>query len=337
MLLDALFLHIIHTPILYLPLLYPNHKLSMSSPVLSKIHRDILASPPNSDLYGSASTLGPEHASSGTLNSLLQIEDQLYGNALNQQEIDLQFKSLAHLFKSPALNDLDAGLRLKYLDLLSDYQYLLQADVELRLVDLVSKKLNFLSSGPSMDFVSDAIKLKVLVYYLLCGADFRKANIHKYLNEENVFARDFHPAVQKYIDALELEKLVSLQLYVDFIDYLLLVSVEFKAIYVIHQRKLLENFVEINLERLPKYYTSVSLARIHSLILGSEATSEQYQNVDMEDVISGMIKGKNLSPGTKIDQIEGFVDFGEEAEKHDAFNAHIKKVCDLVESLALAA
>lgn len=309
----------------------------MPSPVLSKIHRDILASSQNLDMYDSASILSPDHTSSGTLSSLLQIESQLYGSALDQQDIELHFKSLAHLFKSPALNDLDAGLRLKYLDLLSDYQYLLQADVELKLVDLVSKKLNFLSVGSNVDFVSDAVRLKVLVYYLLCGADFRRANIHKYLVEENVFAREFHPAVQNYIDASGLEKLVPLQLYVDFIGYLLLVSVEFRAIYGIHRHKLLENFVENSLERLPKYYTSMSLSRVHSLILGSEVTSEECQTVEVEDVISGMIKGKNLPPGTKIDQINNFVDFGEETEKHDAFNTHIKKVCDLVESLALAA
>lgn len=296
------------------------------STLLEKLHRYIRSLPFTPDLANQLLSLTPSNPETATVVKIFAIEALMYHSGpIDHKLIDDQFKQISSigLKRSDSLS----LLRTKYTDLLTDYQFLLSPDVrELKLTDLVSKKINLLGvEDDSLVLVHD-IQLKVLVFYLLCGSDFRKKNIHKYLSDENVFSRDFPAAISNYVRYSLRGGIIPIDVYKELIDHLI-DSVEFRSIYSRHLQQLLENFVETNLEKLPKYYKSIRLSRIQDLLLGGETS------VDIEDVLFRMITSKKFAAATKIDQIEGLVVFGDNSTKYDGFNMHIKKVCDLVEKL----
>lgn len=325
------------------------HQADLLLPILARLHgaflSPLLSQSAQLELLDQLRANPAYSLSVEAASDVFHLENLIYAETIDHRKAEALVKLLAHLAKPTAFtNDIGGGIRLKYLDLATDYQYLLAEDVkELRLVELVSKKLNFLAGGENIEYVLDAIRLQVLVYYLLCGADFRKNNIHKYLTEENVFSQSFDPAIGRFVSAHESGALLPLSVYAEFIEHLLSVSPQFAAIYRIHSHQFLLNFVEVNLEKLPRYFKSIGLSRAQKLLLNTAAlntlntVSQEVNSVDVEDVVSRMINGKIFPAGTKIDQIDNIVDFGEDVAKYDAFNTHIKKVCDLAESLALVA
>lgn len=302
--------------------------------LLERLQSYFLSLPPSEfgTLDDTLAILTPHNASAdkATVLKLFTIEALLYlGEKINPQKIDDLFKLLAGLSVKRIEGSQSNLTRLKYLDLLSDYQFLLSDDVrDLKLIELVSKKLNFLVSEDESEPLVRDIQAKVLVFYLLCGSDFRKKNVYKYLNDEDVFSRGFPLAIQNFVSLSLSGALVPIDAYSQFVDHLNSLSVEFRSIYKKHSENFLENFLETNLEKLPKYYKTIKVSRIQSLLLKGNKL------VDIEELICRMINSKKLPSGTKIDQLDDIVDFGDDLSKYDSFNAHIKKVCNLVESLA---
>lgn len=247
----------------------------------------------------------------------------------NHAEIEQKFKFLAPL---SITNQLDAGsltalTRIKYHDLLTDYQFLIADTRDLRLMELVTKKLNFLGSliNCSEPLVQD-IQLKILVFYLLSGSDFRKRNVSRYLSDEGVFTRNYNEAIKQF-ERFHLEHtLVPLSAYEHLLAYLEKLCAVFFTVQQKHGRQLLENFLDNNVSRLPNYFSSIRLTRIQSLL--------QNHDVDIEDLVYRMIVAKKLPEGTTIDQIRGLVHFGEKPQRYDDFNTHIKSVCELVDTMA---
>lgn len=294
--------------------------------LVDKLNRYIQSLPLSPTLADELSTLAPPNSDNEPVYKVFALEALMYHTEIeiDHQKVDNLLKQLATIaLKSSNCLSL---LRIKYLDLLTDYQLLFSPDVrELKLIDLVSKKINFLSAeDDSLPLVRD-IQFKVLIYYLLCGSDFRKKNIHKYLSDEEVFLREFPVAIQKYLACCLTGGLIPTEAYSELVSHLN-ESVEFQAVFSRHRGHLMENFVETNLEKLPKYFKSIRLTRINSL-LGVGST------VDIEDLLFRMITTKKFTSPTTIDQIEGIVEFGDLNSKYDPFNSHIKKVCDLVETL----
>lgn len=295
--------------------------------LLDKLNHYFRSLPLTPTLASQFLSLAPPNAEEATIYKLFAIEALLYHTKtdIDHRKVDELFKQLTPIAQKSSTSL--PLLRIKYLDLLTDYQFLFSPGVrDLKLIDLVTKKINFLAADDdSLPLVRD-IQLKMLVFYLLCGSDFRKKNIHKYLSDEDVFSRDFPPAIQNYVVCCLTGGFIPTEAY-DLLIGHLNESVEFRAIYSRHCDQLKENFVETNLEKLPKYYKSITLTRINSLLLGGDSS------VDIEDLLFRMITSKKFSSTTKIDQLEGIVEFGDPVVKYDAFNSHIKKVCDLVETL----
>lgn len=294
--------------------------------LVEKLNRYVQSLPLSPTLADELLTLAPPNSDDEPVYKVFALEALIYHTEteIDHQKVDNLLKQLASIaLKSSNCLSL---LRIKYLDLLTDYQLLFSPDVrELKLIDLVSKKINFLAAeDDSLPLVRD-IQLKMLIYYLLCGSDFRKKNIHKYLSDEDVFSRDFPVAIQKYLACCLAGGLIPTEAYNELVSHLN-ESVEFQALFSRHRGHLMENFVETNLEKLPKYFKSIRLTRINSL-LGVGST------VDIEDLLFRMITTKKFTSPSTIDQIEGIVEFGDLNSKYDVFNSHIKKVCDLVETL----
>lgn len=261
--------------------------------------------------------------------TLFQIELLLYySSECDTHVVESKFRALAPL---SMMNQLDHGTmtnlsRVKYHDLHTDYQYLFAPDVkELKLMDLVTKKLTVLSLCSSNKLLVREVQMKIYVYYLLCGTDFRKRSVSKYLGDEKVLERDYAAPIQAFRACHSSDALIPLASFENLVEYLETQSM-FNAVLRTHKAKFFETFLEGNLSKLVRYYLNIRLERIRA-ILGTDA-------VDIEDLVFRMIIGKKFPEGTKIDQMSGVLHFGQPPQKYDDFNAHIKRVCDVVERLA---
>lgn len=293
--------------------------------------RDLLACVafPCQDLNGILELLPRRTDENAAVLTLFEVELLLfYGTGpINQAAIDQKFKTLAPL---SITNQLDAGslttlTRLKYHDLLTDYQYLV-ADSSLRLMELINKKLNFLSSLSTTSVIVKDVQLKILVFYLLSGSDFRKRNVQRYLSDEGVFEWDLDTALESFESQYNKKVIVPLLLYEALIAHLKEHSAPFSRVCCQHEGQLLTNFLDNNVGRLPKYFSSIRLDRMQTLF-GVDS--------DYEDLVYRMIVAKKLPEGSTIDQMRGVVRFGEKPRKYDAFNSHIKQICELVDDIDL--
>lgn len=284
---------------------------------------------PCPDLHEQSALLGPGSSSEAlAIQKLFSIEALLYEEKdINYQKIDEFFKLVAGLGAKKTADTATTLIRLKYLDLLTDYQLAFAKDAcDLKVIELLSKKINILAGQDNGELLVRDLQFKVLVLYLLSGSDFRKKNVYQYLSEENVFSRDHAPAMEKFIALHQQDVIIPLDVYVLLVDHLNALSRQFRALYNKHSGQFLENFLEMNLEKLPRYYRSIKFASILNLF--------QCDLVDYEDLVYRMINSKKFPAATKIDQVRDMVDFGEEPRKYDAFNTRVKKICDVVGSLA---
>lgn len=287
---------------------------------------------PTPNLLEILAILDPKDASSqlATVLTLYTVKALLYlDEPIKYDKVDQLLRPLSEYSARKPLDSQLSLIKIKYIDLTTDYQYLLSSDAaDLKLIELINKKLNFLVSAASSSSVVRDIQNKVLVLYLLCGSDFRKQNIHKYLHDEGIFDREYPAAVLNFVSLNLSGNLIPLEAYTDFTNHLNRLSIWFRAIFKKHSQNFLESFLETNLEKLPNYYKSITIPRIESLLLDGESV------VDIEELICKMINGKKLAQDTQIDQLDNIVRFGNDTSNHDPFNQHIKKVCTLVESLA---
>ncbi|GEQ69804.1 hypothetical protein JCM33374_g3479 [Metschnikowia sp. JCM 33374] len=264
---------------------------------------------------------------------LIEVELLLFFSAdiPDTNRVESIFKELSYLSTT---NSLSVGsstplMRIKYNDLSMDYHFLLSPKVKgLRLADLVTKKINVLSlvhESPTphpQNFVTDHIRHKLLVYYVLCDSDYRKKGVLRYLDAEGIVDKSLSPGIAEFL--ARREKLITLE---EFKRLVGLIKQDFYPLSVIersHAHELLENHLDANLSKLPNYYTSISLARIERLLL---APGDQ---ISIEDLLCKMITGNKFPYGASIDQISGFVYFAEKAQKYGEFETHIKQVCDRV-------
>lgn len=246
----------------------------------------------------------------------------------NMEEADQMFKSLSNLSQKKT-SSVDPFVKLKYYDLLTDYQYFYSPDKELKLMDLVNRKLNSLSMVPHYNHgVVEDVQLKILIFYLMSGADFRKRNVQQYLTEEHILLRSHGEAIDSYKGAYVKRTLINPTLLNSFLTAVSYLSGLFHFVCSRYRMQLLENFLDVNISRLPRYFTSIRIERIYGLLLEGDHT------IDVEDVVYRMIVANELPPGTSLDQLEGLVRFGEPPTEYDDFNNHVKSVCRLVDRIS---
>lgn len=263
---------------------------------------------------------------------LLEAELLLFFSAgpIDAERVENIFKQLSSfsITSSVSSGSITPVTKIKYNDLYMDYQFLLAPKVkQMRLVDVVTKKINLLSQV-SLEICHNVvahIRHKILVYYLLCDSDYRTKSVLKYLDEERVLA-----SVSSEIATFlrRRDKLTSVEEFRCLVHHLKLAFYPFNVLEKTHGKQLLENHVDNNLSKIPRYYTSIRLSRIQHLLLAPDV------HVDIEDVLYKMIAGQKFPYGATIDQISGYVYFSEKPPKYNDFDTHVKKVCDTVDVIS---
>lgn len=244
------------------------------------------------------------------------------------QQVEQRLKNLALLASKSQPENVNPIIRLKYHDLLSDFQYFYGPDNELRLMDLVNKKLNSLMMLADFSHpLVEEIQLKVFLFYLMSGADFRKRNVKQYLIDEQVFSKSYGEAIDFYKEAYGSSSLVPPSLFHTFLNAASELDGLFHFVCTNYLNRLLENFIEVNVSKLPQYFASIKLKRINDMLLDGR------QDVDTEDIIFQMIVANELPAGTSIDQLQGLVRFGDATAEYDLFNSHIRSICKLVDRM----
>lgn len=266
-------------------------------------------------------------------DNLLRVELLLFYSIgpVDHSSIQLSLKCLESLLSKPEVDDNSNALfKVKYHDLLTDYQFCFTDSTKrLRLVDLINKKLNFLKSICGNEPLVHDIQLKILLLYILSEADLRKRNIYQYLKEEGVFSRGYPVPIKEYVLLSTGSRLMSISAFNNLTEHLLAHFPFFKHLLERHHVQLLEYYLENNIQRLPRYFKSIRLVKIPLLLCYKQ------EEVDIEDLVFRMIVGKQLPEGTRIDQLQEMVFFGPKVEKYDSMNTRMKRVCEMVDSLAI--
>lgn len=266
----------------------------------------------------------------GTVVTLLKLELLIFHTSpVNHNEIQHYLKSLEYLNFSDQESRDALLLKGKYQDLLTDYNICFSdSSKRPRLVDLINKKLNILKLVSSSEQLTGDLQFKILLFYLLSEADLRKRNIYHYLKEEGFFTKNCGEIIERYVNFTTGKSLIPLYIYHDFVEHLTTHYSLFKCLFARYRVPILEYHYENNIQRLPRCFKSITFSRISSLI------SDQGLKVDFEDLVFGMIVGRQLPDGTHIDQMKQLVIFGAKVEKHDPMNSRIKRIGEMVDSLA---
>lgn len=248
--------------------------------------------------------------------------------------VDKKIKSVSPLsYSSIQANSGSGSLsKYKYNDLITDYQHLYCGlPAQLNLMELVNKKLNFISSVPSQQIptlILEELRLKILLLCLLSGSDFRKENVYKYLDSEaEMKDTESSDILSTYKESQFANKLTPGIQHKAFIEFVQTVPGIFPYLVFHYHKQLFKNFLESNICKLPRYYQSIHLGRINSLIEGDDA------EVCIEDLLFQIIADGKLPKGSSIDQVAQLVRFGTKSTGYDSLNGHILSVCKIIDSI----
>ncbi|CAI5758760.1 unnamed protein product [Candida verbasci] len=214
---------------------------------------------------------------------------------------------------------LDTFIKLKSSDLLTDYQFLYTQE-QPNLINLINKKIVIINSitdkSLSLSIIS-SIQIKILQLYLLSNFDFRKKQIKNYLienlsEEYNEYLTDSSP-------------FVTFELFQSYCTDQFGYGSFFQ---IFHSDILISNWIENNIVNLNNYYKSIKIETIYKLL-----------NIDtdfnIESLLFKLIIEQKLSNGSKIDQINKILIFGDEFENksNNSLNNHVKKIGKLVNEI----
>ncbi|KAF7999376.1 hypothetical protein HF325_006052 [Metschnikowia pulcherrima] len=269
---------------------------------------------------------------------LLEVELNLYfaNTDIDFARIEAILKDLSYMSTTNTLSHgaLTVLMRIKYNDLLTDYHFVFSPKVkQLRLVDLVTKKIALLGMISGLEsakenLVIDNLKRKILAYYLLCESDHRKKGVSEYIKKDVL--PDLDISQETLLFLANNEKLANVAAYKQLLECLTLEFYQIRPISLFREQNLLENYLDVNLSKLPRYFTTISLDRIRELLLVPENV------VNIENLLYKMIISNKFPHGATIDQISGYVKFGEKPHIYNEFDTHIKKVCDTVDQISVS-
>lgn len=274
------------------------------------------------------------------LLTLFEIELWLFYSESSPERsfIEEKFKAISLLTYSSTPNELGFSpySKYKYHDLITDYQHLYSIPPgQLSLMELVNKKLNFLPSTSTQHVPSNLLaelKRKIHLLSLLSGSDFRKENVYKYLDTTNVHEESFDEISAHYRQLQADGRLASLGQFDAFINHVQSVPGVFPYLVLHYKTQLIENFLDCNICKLPKYYISIRFDRINKLLQRENASD----SVDIEDLLYRMITGGKLPEGTTIDQVAGVLRFGSADTGYGRLDSHILSVSKVINSVCPA-
>ena len=263
-----------------------------------------------------------------TIISLFILELWIYfpSDGPNREMVDKLIKSLSHLSPTSLGKDQKHSFAtIKYYDLATDYQYLF-GSTSLKLAELMTKKLTMVSSVHDNSTVVNSISLKTAILYVLCDSDHSKDIIKRCLQQKGTFEA-LPEELSSFVAVFLTGRLVPLEEYTRFVEYLKKTQHEFSAALRIQAASFFANFLDSNIHKLSKYYLTITFSRVQSLLTNDTAS------IEIEDFLYNMVIPQKLLAGIRIDQVNKVVHFGGEPTKYDNLNTRTKAICDLMNSL----
>lgn len=278
---------------------------------------------------------------SGLILKLYQIQLHLYvgGDSINYSKVEESFKWIQNnKLQVTKLGSNNGGqdllyLRIKYNDVLTDYQYLFAADVdEYKFIEFINKKLMIINSlstenlGDEIQEFVNEIKVKIVIAALLCGNDFRKRPIFNFIIDSGYELEK--PSMKHYLDLSMSNKFIPFKLFEEFLHDVKQICVVFNRLS--NNTFLINNYMENNISLLPNYYDSIYLTRINELFHDIGLN-------ELEDLIQQMITNNKLPPLSRIDQINGILLFDGNDNSKKSFNLlnnHIKDVGEIINNIS---
>ncbi|RKP32962.1 hypothetical protein METBISCDRAFT_21223 [Metschnikowia bicuspidata] len=205
--------------------------------------------------------------------------------------VDRLIQSLSHLSPTSLGNDQKHSFAtIKYYDLATDYQYLF-GSTSLKLAELMTKKLTMVSSAHDNSTVVNSISLKTAIWKDIINRCLQQKGTFEALPEE----------LSSFVAVFLTGRLVPLEEYTRFVEYLKKTQHEFSAALRIQAASFFANFLDTSIE--------------------------------IEDFLYNMVITQKLLAGIRIDQVNKVVHFGGEPTKYDDLNTRTKAICDLMNSL----
>lgn len=232
-------------------------------------------------------------------------------------------KKLAHhqCFPKSTNSQLNLFIHTKYADLLQDHTYLPTNEI----IELASRKLTLIPKDATHDPVAQLLlrelALKVAILLVIAGGDYRRSGLIRMIRKwrdvlllqwEVILTDDYiHHMVSLIID--DSDEILR----IDTIDEQKLPSWS----RLIPEGGISENFQQVKILVLPRYYQSIYFSRLQRLVGGESV--EQLEQLTMD-----MIIRNSLPIGSKIDQTKGVLIFGAESESNSRtqMNNHIRQI-----------
>ncbi|KAG7195721.1 uncharacterized protein KQ657_002104 [Scheffersomyces spartinae] len=229
---------------------------------------------------------------------------------------------------------MDQYVHTKYTDILQDYTYLPNNEV----IELVSRKLTLIPKDSPEDSISQLLvkelALKVATLATIAGGDYRRGGLIRMI-------RKWRDLLQYLV---EWSSIVSNEYICQIISLLIDHSDEILEIEDIDETRLpnwrclipqggiTNNFRQVKILVLPRYYLSVYFDRLVKLLGMGEGGAGSVDN-RLELLIMDMILRNSLPLGSKIDQKKGVLIFGTLVEPPTGqaqMNNHITQVQQLL-------
>ncbi|KAK6462843.1 hypothetical protein DFJ63DRAFT_336145 [Scheffersomyces coipomensis] len=292
------------------------------------------------------SSIDEEIINSSTINDSFKIIILLFKleYIINNQDISNSLKQIESIFTiiqsitglkrivnsgyNTNNNHIELYIKIKYNDLLTDYQFLIDHPNYAKFIELINKKVLIINNIPKVVYpkLIELIQFKIVQLYLISDYDNRKPSILSYLNDQLGGSNDQN--IVDVLDFLQSDRIISIE------TYQKIVSIDCKNNYhnlitnYLDSSMILRNLIENNIILLPNYYNSIKLAKVYKIL--NIDTS-----INIEDIIFNMIQLKKFSAGVKIDQINELVMFNTINHQDQILNNHIQEVGTLVNNICV--
>ena len=270
--------------------------------------------------------------------SLIQCENIMVRNPHSPRIKEL-IREIVSLPISVSIDENDFNnmfIKVKYNDLNTDLQYLLNDIQYNKFTELINKKIinakSVPTSNPNHKELTYLLNLKILQLYLISNYDFRKVNIINYLNE-NLNLEALDPETTGLFRSASTTPFIMYETFNRILQHDFQNNY-FSIVQTMDKRRLSINLLENNIVKLGKYFKSINIQRIYQMFNLSP------QEIDLEALLFEMILQKKLSSNTKIDQLKNLVEFGEDASKESAnketkLNQHVKEIGNIINDVYL--
>lgn len=250
--------------------------------------------------------------------SLINGDDEL----INEQSLKLlQLK----IRNNNQFNDFFSNyVNIKFQDLYSDWQLLINDDKLDKIIDLINKKILLIKNN-SINLLNFQLYYKIFYLLIISPTDFRKSNIITFLDNCSIINFNQYDIYK----SIKYNRLISPQTFRNFISNNInegdgLYSQIFKKI---DFNILLKNLLENNLICLTKYYQSINFSKVYNLL---QITP---QICDLSSLITSMIVANKFPGNCKIDDLNKLIIFNDHV-KNDSnqkkLNDHILQIGTLM-------